>query len=226
MKLLAAALIEAQKEMPAVKPNATNPHFHSHFVTLDHLLAQVVPVLNKHGIAVTQVPSTDEDGKPALTTMLLHSSGESLTSTMPLLVGKNDMQGLGGAITYGRRYALAAALGISSEEDDDGNHVSASRSEPVAAAVQQAQAAQQEHAPAGTDSLVFRFPSGKHQGKTLDEAPADYLDWYLNNGPRDDVKTAIHSFRGDAMVDEFAATLGATVVDDDIPFAPTMDGGF
>ncbi len=121
---LAEALVAAQAEFPAVEPNAVNPHFKSRFVTLDHLIAKTRPILNKHGLAVTQEPSVSEGGFPTLTTTLLHVSGEERSSTMPLLLTKQDMQGLGAALTYAKRYAWSAALGISADEDDDGNSAS------------------------------------------------------------------------------------------------------
>lgn len=121
---LAAALIAAQEEMPAVPPDSVNPHFKSKFVSLGHLIAKVRPVLNKHGLGFTQYPSRAEDGTPTLVTILLHTSGERLESEAPLLLPKQDPQGQGSAITYMRRYALAATLGISDQEDDDGNGAS------------------------------------------------------------------------------------------------------
>lgn len=119
----AEALVAAQNEMPAVERDGKNPHFGSSFVTLGNLLAKVRPVLNKHGIAVTQYPSRDENG-PTLVTILIHKSGERMESEAPLLLPKQDPQGQGSAITYMRRYALAAHLGISDQEDDDGNEAS------------------------------------------------------------------------------------------------------
>lgn len=118
---LAAALVAAQKEMPAVEKDGTNPHFKSSFTTLGKLIATVRPVLNRHGIAVTQLPSRDEQGKPTLITRLVHSGGDSMEETMPLILAKNDAQALGSALTYAKRYALAAALAIADQEDDDGN---------------------------------------------------------------------------------------------------------
>lgn len=123
-KTLAAALVAAQAEMPAVKPDSTNPHFKSAFVSLGHLIAKVRPVLNKHGLAVTQFPVRDEDGTHALLTILMHKSGERLEFSAPLLLPKQDPQGQGSAVTYMRRYALASALGIADQEDDDGNEAS------------------------------------------------------------------------------------------------------
>src|SRR5690348_12134800 len=107
--------------MPAVEPNATNPHFRSKFVSLDHLIAKTRPVLNKHGLAITQAPTVLDNGAPGLKTTLYHESGESSVTVMPLILGGQDMQKLGAALTYARRYAWAAALGIAGEEDDDGN---------------------------------------------------------------------------------------------------------
>ncbi len=116
----AQALIDAQAEMPGIEPDAVNPHFRSKFVSLDHLLAKTLPVLNKNGIGVTQFPTQNEQGFPTLTTVLFHGlTGDSLSYEMPLILVKQDPQGQGSAITYARRYALAAALGISSEKDDD-----------------------------------------------------------------------------------------------------------
>ena len=119
------ALVAAQGDMPAVEPNQTNPHFKSKFVSLDHLIAKTRPVLNAHGLAIVQRPTTVE-GKPALETRVIHTSGQSLSSVMPLILQREDMQGLGAAITYARRYAWAAALGICADEDDDGNQAAAS----------------------------------------------------------------------------------------------------
>lgn len=155
---LAQALVDAQAAMPRVEPDATNPHFRSKFVSLDHLIAEVRPVLNLHGISVTQWPTSGPDGQPMLETRLTHVSGETMSSVMPLLVGKNDMQGLGGAITYARRYMLAAALGISAEEDDDGAAASSSQGRAGAgsgdAAPKAADVATREEASAANPLLI------------------------------------------------------------------------
>ena len=126
----AKALVAAQKDMPAVEPDGENPHFKSKFVTLGTLIAKVRPVLNRHGIAFAQFPSADEHG-PTLVTVLTHEKGEQVQFAAPLILPKNDPQGQGSAITYMRRYALAAALGISAQEDDDGNAAS-NGAEPLA----------------------------------------------------------------------------------------------
>lgn len=71
----------------------------------------------KNGLSVTQTVGRDEGGL-ILTTRLGHSSGEWMQDSMPLLLGKNDMQGLGSAITYGRRYSLMAMVGLAPDDDD------------------------------------------------------------------------------------------------------------
>lgn len=145
-KSLAEALVAAQAEMPSVDRDGVNPHFRSRFTTLGHLLAKARPVLNRHGLTVVQLPARDEDGTPTLRTTILHTSGERVEADAPLLLAKQDPQGQGSAITYMRRYALAAALGISDQDDDDGNSASEATTQPKATA--QAKPAQRSERPA------------------------------------------------------------------------------
>lgn len=119
------ALAKAQSEMPAVEKDGRNPHFGNSFASLDNIIAKTRPVLNANGLAIVQFPTVADTGQPTLRTIIVHAgSGERLEADMPLFVSKQDMQGLGSAITYARRYAWAAALGIASDEDDDGHHAS------------------------------------------------------------------------------------------------------
>ncbi len=120
---LYAALAKAQSEMPAVEKDAVNPHFKSRFTSLDHLIAKTRPVLNRHGLAIVQLPLRDHDGMPVLRTTIAHSDGASISADAPLIPMKQDMQGIGAAISYMRRFAWAAACGIASETDDDGESI-------------------------------------------------------------------------------------------------------
>ena len=79
-----------------------------------------LPALNRHGIAVIQPPYDDDNGNRYVKTVFVHASGETLECRVPLIVGKNDMQGYGSAVTYARRYGLMAMAGIA-PDDDDGN---------------------------------------------------------------------------------------------------------
>lgn len=124
---LAAALAKAQAEIENASKSSVNPHFKSKYADLAEVLNTVRPVFAKHGIAVIQAPSFDS-GVAHVETMITHSSGEWLSNTCSAPVGKQDAQGVGSAITYLRRYSLAAFAGIA-QEDDDGNSASA-RHEP------------------------------------------------------------------------------------------------
>jgi hypothetical protein len=116
---LATALRAAQSEFTNVPKRATNPFFKSKYATQDDLQAMADPILAKHGLAVIHSPSI-VDGSPALATMLLHTSGEWLADVMLLRAAKDDPQGQGAAITYARRYAYSAILGLITDDDDDG----------------------------------------------------------------------------------------------------------
>lgn len=123
---LAKALAAVQAEMEHPKKNATNPHYKSNFADLPTTIDSVKALLGKHGLAVTQIPTTDENGELVLITEVLHVSGESLTGYYPIKPQQNTPQGIGSAITYARRYAYQAMLGIApAGEDDDGNAASA-----------------------------------------------------------------------------------------------------
>lgn len=128
---IAAALAKAQGEMKNAPFNATNPHLKNKFANLASVRDTVIPSLSKVGIAVVQtlVPF---DGRAALATRLLHTSGQWMESLCPL-PDAGDMQKLGSAITYARRYSLSAICGIAADEDDDANAASEPQaSRPVA----------------------------------------------------------------------------------------------
>lgn len=120
MDQLAAALVAAQAEFSAVPKTADNPFFKSKYADLATVVSHTQPILAKHGLAVSQFP-TQINGEPALITYLLHASGQVLSDTMKLCAAKNDPQGQGAAITYARRFAYMAVLGLVADADDDGN---------------------------------------------------------------------------------------------------------
>ena len=124
IKELATALVKAQQEIAPVKKDKVNPFFKSSYVGVESVMPEALSILNKHGLALTQTVGTGEDGGTNLSTTILHTSGEWLTDSQPLLLVKADPQGQGSAITYARRYGVMSALGIVGEEDDDGNKAS------------------------------------------------------------------------------------------------------
>lgn len=120
------ALLAVQREMPTLPKDAVNPHFRSRYTPLDTIVEVTGPILTRNGLVWTTLPGRDELG-PTLTYRLLHAStGEVLEGAMPLLLGKEDAQGLGSALTYARRYALCAVLNLVADDDDDANTAAAS----------------------------------------------------------------------------------------------------
>ena len=108
---LAQALIAFQAAVPTIHENADS--FHGKFANLPGVLGTISPALREAGLVVSQTPE-EVNGHPGLRTTLLHTSGESLSAVTPLAVqpGKNLTQEWGKAVTYTRRYALQAVLGI------------------------------------------------------------------------------------------------------------------
>ena len=129
---LPAVLAKAQMELKKAIKSADNPYFKSRYAGLDEVIEACRNVLNKHGIAVTQtVEYTPEctkfpqDRDPiivppqtVLVTTLLYGE-QSIRSVMPLEYKKGDMQSLGSAMTYARRYSLQSICCLSTDEPDD-----------------------------------------------------------------------------------------------------------
>ena len=122
--LLAGALAKAQLQIEPASKNATNPHFRSHYADLASIWDACRGPLNTNGLSIVQFPCDGEVGRTGLCTMLLHSSGEWISEVVTTRSQKDDPQGLGSALTYLRRYALAAVVGVTATEDDDGNAAS------------------------------------------------------------------------------------------------------
>lgn len=116
---IAKALAQAQSEMGAAKKDAKNPFFKSSYATLEAISDACLHLLNKNGIAVTQTTmhlSSSID--VSLCTTLMHSSGQWIQSVYPVHPTKNDPQSLGSALSYARRYSLAAIAGVTVSDDD------------------------------------------------------------------------------------------------------------
>jgi hypothetical protein len=119
---LASALAKAQGEITGALKDSANPFFKSKYADLASCWDACRAALSKNGLAVIQAPTT-EAGETYLVTILTHSSGQSMRSSLKVQPAKDDMQALGSALTYARRYALAAMVGIA-QVDDDGNAAS------------------------------------------------------------------------------------------------------
>ena len=114
---LAAALVKAQSAMGGAKKDSTNPHFRTAYADLASVWDACRAPLANAGLSVVQLVSSDAT-HAIVETILAHSSGEWVSSTLAVPLTKADAQGLGSAITYGRRYALAAIVGVCPADDD------------------------------------------------------------------------------------------------------------
>ncbi len=116
---LAAALSKAQGEMQAAIKDKVNPFYKSSYADLGSVWDAARPVLSKNGLCVMQKTEM-KGGQIMLITVLAHSSGQWVNSELPLMLGKQDSQGIGAAMTYLKRYSLCALVGVVCDDDDDG----------------------------------------------------------------------------------------------------------
>jgi hypothetical protein len=126
IKAIAPALFALQKELEPVKKDSENPHFKNRYASLETINAYVIEMANKHGLLIIQGGGEKQpEGTIAVETRFVHvASGEWIASDLIMPLQKQDPQGAGSAITYGRRYNICAMLCISTEEDDDGEAAS------------------------------------------------------------------------------------------------------
>ena len=197
------ALSAVQGELKNARLDSVNPHFKNKYASLEAYLSEARPLLAKHSLSVTQGCLKDGD-EWVLKTRITYSGdveASHIESSMPLLLSKQDMQGLGSAITYARRYGLAAMLGMGSEDDDaQGATTQASGPQspttikaapikpgPAPAAPFQPRAGEVGAAPDWTEyrkevtnfdpgEYVIKF--GKDKGKSVHQIDADKLEGF------------------------------------------------
>jgi hypothetical protein len=137
-KLAEALAVASQSFTPAFK-DTQNPAYRSKYAPLENLIDATREALSRVGLALLQLPSlwgTDV----VVTTVLVHSSGEWISSSLQLpgtMRDRFDAQSVGSGITYARRYALQSILNIAGEVDDDGNAAAGIGSKEAAQAVAQ-----------------------------------------------------------------------------------------
>lgn len=112
---ISAALSAFQGEVEQPTLNKENPYFKSRYVDLSGVLKSAQKTLAKNGLSVTQIIEGDY-----LVTLLTHKSGQWFKSVCPIGNYKNQQE-RGSALTYTKRYAICAILGIAADTDDDGN---------------------------------------------------------------------------------------------------------
>ena len=130
---LARALTLAQKDMGKASMDSANPFFKSKYADLTSVWEACRKPLTDNGLSIVQtlgIAGVSES--QVLETILLHNSGEWISGILKLNPVKNDPQGMGSAITYARRYSLAAMVGICPEDDDGEGAMKRQKTEPKA----------------------------------------------------------------------------------------------
>ena len=130
-RTLAQAMLDFRVNVDSVTKDGLNPHFGSNFATYNAVQEAITPTLDMLGMLVIQAPMI-LDGANVLNTKiyLVDNPSDMIESNLPLLTPKGDMQQLGGALTYARRYSLLSLFGLATE-DDDGNQASEHPSIPT-----------------------------------------------------------------------------------------------
>jgi hypothetical protein len=123
---IATALAKAQSQIEGASKDKTNPHYKSKYADLASTWHACRDALTANGIGVVQLTRYAEKDEVIVVTRLVHSSGQWMRGELNLPVSRADAQGFGSALTYARRYALAAAVGVS-PEDDDGQAAAAAK---------------------------------------------------------------------------------------------------
>ncbi len=129
---LFSALCKAQGEIKRASKDGNNPHFRAKFASLESVVDASRDALNKYGLSVTQVTTAGDDGSLHLITMLGHISGQFIYGRYPVVPVKQDPQGFGSALSYAKRYSLAAIVGVVSSDEDDDGEAAMSRPAPQA----------------------------------------------------------------------------------------------
>lgn len=175
VKDLFAALSVAQGEMRGALKDADNPFFRSRYADLESVWEACRGPLSRNGLSVVQTTEFDPVAGICVVTTLGHSSGQWIRGTLPTMAVKQDPQGIGSSISYSRRYALAAIVGIY-QTDDDGEAAMA-RDTSVTG---KGRIAPEQPAPGdGIPSINYTIPFGKFGGRTLEEIDPKELESYI-----------------------------------------------
>jgi hypothetical protein len=161
------AFIKAQSELGAAIKNASNPFLKNKYADINAIQDAVFPVFHANEFAIVQEGGADEFGQ-FLETQIIHSTGEAFTSKVYLEFKKADMQSLGGAMTYARRYGLISLTGVP-VQDDDGNTANGEQHMKMKQAVSQSQ---KNRKPQQEQKLLER---GENLTRTLKSCTAEQL---------------------------------------------------
>ena len=125
-----SAMSDLVADQKANIPTKAGGSYEYSYVNLAQVLSQARNVLSHYGLAVQQSAHTI-DGQPAVTTYITHTSGHTAMYGPLIIPAAADARQIGSAITYARRYALMAVLGLATEDDDGAAAVQPARETPV-----------------------------------------------------------------------------------------------
>ena len=163
---LAAALAAAQGELEPATKNAENPMLRNKYADLASCYEACRKVLPQKGLAVSQICMPCDKGMVRVKTVLMHTSGQWISSECTLEAvgnkGVNGAQAAGSAITYARRYGLSAIVGLVADEDDDGCNAGPNQKERVQQTRQQAKTNNPDPMTKAQHSAVMAYLARRH----------------------------------------------------------------
>lgn len=163
---LAPALCRAQGNISGAIKDATNPFFKTKYADMESCWAAVKGPLQAEGLSLVQTMGFVPGAGPTLITTLLHTSGEWISGEQPVCAKADDPQALGSAITYARRYGLAAITALVQVDDDAESFMNSAPR-------------QQTSEPIKGDGGDYVLRFGKFVGRSLDSVGAAELRGYL-----------------------------------------------
>lgn len=197
---LAPALVSFQASVPTIPknrvakiPTKNGGSYTYKFADLTDMWDAIRVPLKENGLAVTQALVGGSSGWTGIKTTVWHSSGQTFAETVEMQTQGKSAQEIGSQVTYFKRYALSATLGIATEEDDDGS--AASKADPVPGVVY-----------ANQDDLNALKAASDRAGASKEDVEAFLFqfDTSLKNLTRDQAKTATDHFTAQAVAQELA----------------------
>lgn len=189
---ISAALCKFQGIVENPKKDAENPHFKSKYADLDEIITTIRPALEKSDLAFIQNPVVDEKGNVGVYTLLLHKSGEYIQFDPVFIpIQKAGPHQIGSAMTYARRYSLGTALGLATEEDEDGNNAQSTDQKPKAYQRYLAIAKKKRFSKKQLELLIW----GAYRTTQLNEAKYKFLADYLEQVEPEKFERTIECFQ-------------------------------
>src|SRR5574343_580956 len=183
---LAKALAAAQGQFKPIKRESVNPFFKSRYADLAAIIDGTREALSKNALAFVQ--TVHINGGVGVETLLMHESGEWMKGSITLKPKADDPQSIGSASTYGRRYSLAAILGVAADDDDDGNSASAATPAEAGKGRQAAETKAPEHFCKVHNTAFFKkgkMKSYAHPIAGTGDAQGKGVEWcHEHEGPR------------------------------------------